>query len=460
MSASSPPPPQHVLPSQQPPTPSQQQQQQPITTTAPPTAPPPSAQHIALSHTHPLSHPPPKPIPFSRVMTPIDRRNLRFLIFDAPNDANLNLYLTELKARNVTDVVRVCEPTYQKSVLEKEGIRVVDWPFADGSIPPLNIIQGFLGLCEERFVGGINGAGGAAAVNENAEPTGPVVGIHCVAGLGRAPVLVAIALIESGMAPLDAVDYVRKRRRGAFNSVQLTYLVDSYKRSWTSKSSALGGGIGLGGGGGGGKFGALLIKRAVSPAPTSTATAAASAHSNINSGTNTTTTSNGDAAATVSTDGTTDLPAGSGGKLIGGGNSLAPGSKKGGKGMHFFMSSNSNSNNNAAAAAGLAAASSIPGSPNLTRAGTATATTVSGNGELNGVVVGGGDAPPSGSPLVGNDGSGGGAGGSGSGGTKSFKQSFSKVFGFKKSGGGGSAGGGASGAGDSEAKSSVAEKTA
>lgn len=41
----------------------------------------------------------------------------------------------------------------------------------------------------------------------------------------RAPVLVAIALIEFGMEPLDAVEYVRRKRRGAFNKPQISYLV-------------------------------------------------------------------------------------------------------------------------------------------------------------------------------------------------------------------------------------------
>ena len=45
----------------------------------------------------------------------------------------------------------------------------------------------------------------------------------------RAPVLVAMALIEAGMAPLDSVIFIRERRRGAINARQLKYL-EAYKR--------------------------------------------------------------------------------------------------------------------------------------------------------------------------------------------------------------------------------------
>lgn len=50
-----------------------------------------------------------------------------------------------------------------------------------------------------------------------------------VGWLCRAPVLVAIALIEQGMPPLDAVAYIRERRRGAINNKQLKY-IETYKR--------------------------------------------------------------------------------------------------------------------------------------------------------------------------------------------------------------------------------------
>lgn len=42
---------------------------------------------------------------------------------------------------------------------------------------------------------------------ENSEQS---IAVHCVAGLGRAPVLVALALIEAGMKYEDAVELIRR----------------------------------------------------------------------------------------------------------------------------------------------------------------------------------------------------------------------------------------------------------
>ena len=54
----------------------------------------------------------------------VEHKSLRFLIFDAPSDRNIDLYLKELSSFNVTDVVRVCEPTYDKKTLTDAGIQV------------------------------------------------------------------------------------------------------------------------------------------------------------------------------------------------------------------------------------------------------------------------------------------------------------------------------------------------
>uniref|UniRef100_A0A8C6YDY6 Protein tyrosine phosphatase 4A2 n=1 Tax=Naja naja TaxID=35670 RepID=A0A8C6YDY6_NAJNA len=83
-----------------------------------------------------------------------------------------------------------------------------DWPFDDGAPPPGEIVEDWLNLLKTKF----------------REEPGCCVAVHCVAGLGRAPVLVALALIECGMKYEDAVQFIRQKRRGAFNSKQLLYL--------------------------------------------------------------------------------------------------------------------------------------------------------------------------------------------------------------------------------------------
>jgi len=144
----------------------------------------------------------------------IEYSGYRFLIMDAPSDSNLYQYIQELKKYNVTHIVRLCDPTYSTVPLKNAGIIVHDWPFPDGDSPPDAIINHWLTLLKERFEM-------SAVPNET-------IAVHCVAGLGRAPVLVAIALIEKGMQALDSVAFIRSKRRGAINSRQLAY-IEKYK---------------------------------------------------------------------------------------------------------------------------------------------------------------------------------------------------------------------------------------
>jgi len=138
----------------------------------------------------------------------IENGNYRFLIFDAPNDDNLPVYIPELKKFNVRNLVRACDPTYSVELLRNADIAVHDLPFPDGGFPPHDIVDKWLSLLKSAF-------------KDLEQET---IGVHCVAGLGRAPVLVAIALIESGMNPLQAVEYIRERRRGSINMKQLQWL--------------------------------------------------------------------------------------------------------------------------------------------------------------------------------------------------------------------------------------------
>lgn len=152
---------------------------------------------------------------------------MKFLIMDAPRSTNLHLYIKECKKHNVTDVVRICEPTYNKSDLLNAGIQLHEMPYPDGHSPPDDVLDRWLELVQERFF-------------VNSTSNSPAIAAHCVAGLGRAPVLVAIALIEfAKMDPVEAVVMIRKHRRGAINNQQLNFL-ETYQRRF--KNTAGGGG--------------------------------------------------------------------------------------------------------------------------------------------------------------------------------------------------------------------------
>ncbi|KAK9712476.1 hypothetical protein K7432_007115 [Basidiobolus ranarum] len=146
----------------------------------------------------------------------VEYKNIRFLILDCPTNSNLPAYFREFCYHHVTDVVRVCEPTYSAEPLVAAGMNVHDWPYPDGSVPPPDIIQQWLKLVKN-----------SSTRNQQGETS--TIAIHCVAGLGRAPVLVAIALIDKGMDSLNAIEFVRSKRKGAFNNRQIKYL-DSYRR--------------------------------------------------------------------------------------------------------------------------------------------------------------------------------------------------------------------------------------
>eukprot|EP00049_Salpingoeca_infusionum_P023292 m.11350 g.11350 ORF g.11350 m.11350 type:complete len:166 (+) comp5701_c0_seq1:899-1396(+) len=153
----------------------------------------------------------------------IHHNNLHFLITDRPSADNVDRYLEELKKNNVTKLVRVCDPSYDTSTIKAAGIEVFDWPCDDGKPPPENVIAQWLELCEATFNGSKD-----------------TIAVHCVAGLGRAPVLVTIALIEGGMKAGEAIMFVRKHRVGAINKTQLTFLQD-YRPGKRKKGKGNGG---------------------------------------------------------------------------------------------------------------------------------------------------------------------------------------------------------------------------
>jgi len=179
-------------------------------------------------------------------------KQMRFVITSAPTETTLPTYVKELRRQNVSDLIRACEVTYEKGPLVSEGVQVHELEFSDGDPPPPAVIKAWLDLVQARFgaIADLSTSGGGGnpltakekeageAKDGGGDTAVPAIALHCIAGLGRAPVLVAIALIEAGFEPLDAVTFIRKSRRGAVNKRQLQYL-ESYRRQLGTKSCCL-----------------------------------------------------------------------------------------------------------------------------------------------------------------------------------------------------------------------------
>ncbi|KAH9256663.1 hypothetical protein BASA81_005167 [Batrachochytrium salamandrivorans] len=157
--------------------------------------------------------------------TPINHGNFRFLITDQPTDRTLGHYLEMLKQHHCVRLVRACDNNqYDVNVLQDVGIQTFDLDFDDGAPPPGDVLKRWLDLMEAWFI--------VPSPEHLAEDER--VAIHCVAGLGRGPVLVVIALIEDGMEPLEAAQFVRSQRKGALNTAQLRW-IESYTKTREKK---------------------------------------------------------------------------------------------------------------------------------------------------------------------------------------------------------------------------------
>eukprot|EP00301_Raphidiophrys_heterophryoidea_P024983 c8268_g1_i2.p1 GENE.c8268_g1_i2~~c8268_g1_i2.p1 ORF type:complete len:176 (-),score=41.72 c8268_g1_i2:253-780(-) len=146
----------------------------------------------------------------------------RFLITDAPTESNIAQYIAYFENFNVRVVVRTCDPSYSGHWLEAKGIALHELPFPDGAFPDDAVIREWLRIIFSTF---------------KKDPTA-TISVHCVAGLGRAPVLVAIALIELGMDRMEAIQFVRQKRPKAFNLKQLNQL-EKYKRKSGGKGCSV-----------------------------------------------------------------------------------------------------------------------------------------------------------------------------------------------------------------------------
>ena len=92
-------------------------------------------------------------------------------------------YIRLLQDHRVSHLVCATDQNYRTDELTNSGVTVSELSFSDGSAPTQDIVERWLSLVNKEFISDPN----------------TCIGVHCVTGLGRAPVLVATALIELGM---------------------------------------------------------------------------------------------------------------------------------------------------------------------------------------------------------------------------------------------------------------------
>jgi protein tyrosine phosphatase type 4A len=145
----------------------------------------------------------------------IEYKTKRFYISQSPSNDNIEQFIFSLKQHNIKHVVRLCKSTYDFRLIENEEINFYDMEIPDGSVPSKQNIEQWNNIVEK------------VCPNES-------ILVHCVAGLGRSPLMVTISLINEKMNPYDAVKLIRKQRPGSINSKQLDFLVN-YKPNKSKK---------------------------------------------------------------------------------------------------------------------------------------------------------------------------------------------------------------------------------
>ncbi|KAF5282732.1 hypothetical protein FQR65_LT02729 [Abscondita terminalis] len=144
--------------------------------------------------------------------TTITYGNMKFLICIMPNLFYMRHYIEDLQRYGVRTLVKTCDCSYSLHPFDNAGIDVLELVFPNGQFPSKTVIEDWLAIVKDHFL----------------KHPKTALAVHCRCGLGRSAVLVAIALMESGVSPFDVVEFIQTARRGTFNDLQ-------YDRIWQYK---------------------------------------------------------------------------------------------------------------------------------------------------------------------------------------------------------------------------------
>lgn len=145
----------------------------------------------------------------------IESTNFTYFVSPSPDSSNICNYKDLLTTNKITNVVRLCEPKYDKKFLNDAGIEVHDMFIEDGNVPSDDIIKKWCDLIKHLQKSNVNN-----------------IVTHCVSGLGRAPFMVCLSLmIFDNIKSYDSIEYVRKIIKGSLNAKQVDFLMTYAKKT-------------------------------------------------------------------------------------------------------------------------------------------------------------------------------------------------------------------------------------
>lgn len=156
--------------------------------------------------------------------------------------------------------MKSCETSYTHDALDKADIQVHELIFQDGQLPSQEVINSWLKIVDDFFdppqnsppqpatpsleaksdqeevkkvedaekkiaqsaaASSMSGIQKSRTTRSQSQALKPEkrIAVHCVAGLGRAPFLVALALVYKGCKPSNAINLIRNNRKGALNPI-------------------------------------------------------------------------------------------------------------------------------------------------------------------------------------------------------------------------------------------------
>jgi len=136
---------------------------------------------------------------------------LYFVITSSPTNSNIGKFISYITLNDITNMVCACKEIEYNQTIINSVCTVTNLPFDDGSCPDDIQIRDYLNI--------INNSRNKKFI------------IHCKAGLGRAPLLAAIAVIICEKKdPYDTIESIRKIIKNCFNNKQIIFLT---KTDWS-----------------------------------------------------------------------------------------------------------------------------------------------------------------------------------------------------------------------------------